>query len=201
MFYRVLAALIAVALIYITYEVIATQRHYKLLLTPSAPFMAMNYESGEIPVVQYIDLRCAECKKAVLVMMDYAEENPDVLYILRPIHRGDETGYNEARTVIASGAQKRYFETMRLIASYEGNPDEQFYRDNASLLDLDIDQLQKDLNSGEIGEIMQKNDLAIARSGLKSTQALMAGRKLYYLEGPLSEDDIAGMVEAERQKR
>ena len=201
MFYRILAAMVAVALIYIVYEVIATQRYYKLLLTPPAPFMAMNYDSGEIPVVQYIDLRCAECKKAALVMMDYAEQNPDVLYILRPIHRGDETGYNEARTVIATGAQGRYFDTMRIIAGFDGHPDEQFYRGNASLLDIDIDQLQKDVNSAETGEIMQKNDLAIAQSGLKSTQALMVGRKLYYLGAPLSENDVASMVEAERKKR
>ena len=201
MFYRILAAFIAVALIYVTYEVIATQRHYKLLHTPPAPFMAMNYDDGNLPVIQYIDLRCAECKKAALLMMDYAEKNPDVLYILRPIHRGDETGYHEARTLIATGMQERYFETVNLIAQHEGNPDESFYRDNASLLDIDIDRLQKDVDSDEMVEIMERNDRANAAAAIESTQSLMVGRQLYYLEAPLTVDVITSMVEAERQKR
>ncbi len=201
MFFRILAALIAVALIYCTYEIIATYSHYKTLHTPAAPFMAMNNDTGTIPVVQYIDLHCTDCKKAAIIMMDYAEKNPDVRYLLRPVFPGGEDRYSEVRTAIATGLQGKYWETMRAISLFDGAPDEKFYIENASFMDLDIDRLRQDVLSKEAGEITRKNLAAVNEANIKSTQALMVGKNLYYLQSPLTAEDVSRMVEAERQRR
>lgn len=202
MVYRILAALMAVALIYITYEIIATYRHYNLIQSPAAPFMAMNADTGTIPVVQIIDLHCQPCKEATLIMMEYAAKNPDVLYVLRPVYAGGDTQrYNEVRTAIATGLQGRYWETMRTISLFDGAPDAAFYEENGSLMDLDIERLKEDVQSTQAEKIVRKNARAVAAAGFKTTQALMVGKNLYYLQTPLTEDDVSQMVETERQGR
>lgn len=201
MFYRILAALIAMSLIYVAYEVITTHRTYKAILTPSAPFMAMNNETGTIPIVQFIDFRCDVCKQNALVAMDYAEKNPDVLYILRPVYQGGPDQYDEVRTAIATGLQDRYWQTMHTLALDEGIPDYDFYKDNAGLIDIDLKRLEDDALSAEAERITAKNARAANLAKFKSTQSIMAGRKIYYLQKPLTEADLSRIVEAERQGR
>lgn len=198
MFYRILAALVAVALIYVTYEIIATYRYYNVLHTPAAPFMAMNNDTGKIPVVQYIDLRCDVCKDNALVMMDYAAAHPDIFYILRPVYKNEDQNYTEARMAIATGLQGKYWETMRTISQYRGAPDLKFYEENASLIGLDLEKLKMDADSGEAADITARNTEAANRADFETTQSLMVGRRLYYLQKPLTEGDVSQMVEAQR---
>lgn len=201
MFYRILAALVAVALIYITYEIIATHSYYKFQHTPAAPFMAMNETTGTIPVVQYIDFSCKVCKDNTLVMMDFAEKNPDIKFILRPVFDNSPEQYDQVRTAIATGLQNRYWETMRAISQYDGIPDRKFYEDNASLIDLDMTKLEKDVFTEAVEKITQDNIRAVNAAQFESTQSLSVDRKLYYLTKPLTEADLSQMVEAERQSR
>lgn len=197
MFYRILAGLIAVALIYVTYEIIATNRTYNAIYSPPA-FMAMNADTGTIPIVQFLDFHCDVCKDNALVMMDYAEKNPDILYILRPVYNGGIERYDEVRTALATGLQDRYWQTMRTIAQYEGALTEEFYLENAALMDLDIERLKADVMTENAAKITEQNARAANKADFKSAQSLMVGGKLFYLQKPLTEDDLSRIVETAR---
>lgn len=201
MIFRILITLLAAALIYVTYEIIAAYSYDRFLQAPAASFMAMNEETGKIPVIQYMDLRCADCKKMALVVMDYAENNPDIDYVLRPIYPEGDDRKQESLDLLATGLQGHYWDAVRAVSQYDGNPDETFYRENASLIGIDFDRWDKDRKSPEILKIHDRNERAILQSQIKSTQALMIGRNLYYLQEPLTPETLSQMIEAERQKR
>jgi hypothetical protein len=200
MFYRILAALLVSALIYVTYEFYTAKSAYNTIYTPPR-FMAMNAETGTIPVVQFLDLHCATCKNNALVTMEYAEKNSDILFILRPVYNGEVERYYEVRVAIAAGMQNRYWEMMRTISMHNGALDNAFYQDNAALMDIDLKQLEIDVESEQARKMTAENTKAFNKSGIKSVQSLMVGDKIYYLQKPLTEDDLSRIVESARQAR
>jgi hypothetical protein len=197
--FRIFLVICTLVAAYILYEIAATYRYYHTIQTPSADFMVMNQETGTIPVIQFMDLNDPENKKANLLLMDYAEKNPDVLYMVRPVVQANENSAGQVLTLFAAGLQEKYWNLLRVISSYNGPLDDRFFRENAPLADIDIELLEKAVLDPKIEEILKNNSLAVRKSGIKSTQSLMVGRNIYYLSAPLTISDIDKMVGNERQ--
>lgn len=193
MFFRIFIILCAAAGLYAAYEIFGAQRHYHAIQTPQADFMVMNKDTGSISVIQFMDLNDADSKKNNLFLMDYAATHPEILYMVRPVFRtGTEEG--EVRGLFAAGLQNKYWELLRLISNYDGELNEEFLKENADLIELDVERMKKDFASAQVAELLEKNRDSVDKSGVKSTQSLMVGRNIYYLEAPLTTADIERMA-------
>ena len=132
-------------------------------------------------------------RKAVLLLIDYAEKHPEIKYVTRPVFHSEGADQQQVKFLMAAGLQGKYWDLLRFFTTYD-SVDAQFLKDNAAVIDLDFTRLQNDAGSAEVRDLVRDNFHAVQKSGVTTTQSLMVGRNIYYLDGPLTLPDLEKMI-------
>jgi len=148
----------------------------ELLQAQSNDWTKGNPDSNVI-LIEYLDFECEACGAYYPLVKRLLEEYDDkVLFISRyfPLS-GHKNGMTSALAVEAAGKQGKYWEMYNLLFEQQKNwgekksSDPTIFEQYAKQLNLDIEQLKKDVNSKEVKNRVIKDKNSGNRLGVSST--------------------------------
>ncbi len=201
MLFRIVMVVIALAVCYACYEIGAAQYFYYKLRNPEAKFTVLQEGNHSAPaIVEFMNYDCLYCKSSHAVLLDYAQNNPDIRYTVRPMPFDNGYAQEAAEMVLAAGLQGKFREFDKAITEYRGVPNDKFYRETAGLYEVDYDKMLRDKNDKIVQNMAKDNIDAVLSTGLQSTPAFMIGKTIYQLDRPLTLPDLIRMVQAEKAR-
>lgn len=199
MIFRIVVICLALAAAYVGYELWAVRNFYKTLQEPDPAFTVVNDgNQPSITIVELLNYNCVECRKAHLVLLDYAESNKDVRLVIRPVPFTNSKDPTER--ALAAGLQGKFREFDRAMTEFGGQYTEKFYREAAALYEVDYDRMIKDSAGETVFNMASENAKAATLARITTTPALMIGKTLYQPEGELTLPDLIRMVQQEKAR-
>lgn len=202
MVFRIFAVLLVLAIAMTGYKVWQARHALDGFYNPSTAFTVKNEgEAGGIKIVEFLHYGCMGCKKSHAILMDYAEQNPDVRVVIRPIPVSPEESQIAAERALAAGLQGKFWEMDKSLSEYGGPYDEKFYREVCALKEIDCDKLFKDSQSEKVHEYGQENITMAGQLGIQTAPALLINNTLYQPHTALTLPDLLRMVETEKGRK
>lgn len=199
MIFRIVVVCLALAAAYAGYELWAVRNFYKTLQDPDPAFTVVNDgNQASITIVEFLNYNCIECRKAHLVLLDYAESNKDVRLVIRPVPFANSKDSTER--ALAAGFQGKFRELDRAMTEYGGDYTEKFYREAAALYEIDYDRMVKDSAGKKVFDMAAENVKAAGMAEIKSNPTMMIGKSLYHPQGELTLPDLIRMVQQEKSR-
>ena len=148
---------------------------------------------GDVLVVEFFDYRCPYCKTVAGDLRQAVIADGRIRLVMKefPI-LGPQSVY-AARAALAADKQGRYEDFHFALMAFEGELDEATVLSLAEALDVDTAQLQKDMFSNEIDEILQRTFELAEALDVGGTPAFIVGGRL--VPGALGMEDLRRMVE------
>jgi protein-disulfide isomerase len=197
MLFRIVIICLTLAACYAGYELWTIRTFYKTLQEPAAEFTVINPgNQPAITIVEILNYNCIPCRKAHVVLLDYAERNKDVKLVIRPVPFSNSK--EDTERALAAGLQGKFADMDRAMTEYLGDFDEKFYRESAALYEIDYDRMLKDAESDEVYKLAEDNAKAAAMLNTSSVPALLIGKTLYQPEDDLTLPDLIRMVQTEQ---
>ena len=152
---------------------------------------------GDVQFVEFFDYQCSFCKQVLPTVMDLLEEDKklDVVMVEFPV-LGPVSEF-AAKAALASRNQNKYMEFHVALMGQRGRLNERKILKIAEDLGLDINQLQKDMNTPEITSHIQQNRNLAEALGLRGTPAFLIGKEI--APGAISKAQMMEMIDAARQ--
>jgi len=162
----------------------------------SADSPSIGPADADVTIVEFFDYNCGYCKRALPDVVSISETDKKVRFVFKEMPILGPTSTAAAKWAMAAHKQGKYFEYHSALMEFRGPKEEKQLEKLAKDVGLDLDQMKKDANSGEI-QAMIDADVALARTiGINGTPAFIVGETLY--PGYIGED---GMVNAIKEAR
>jgi protein-disulfide isomerase len=141
---------------------------------------------GDVTLVEFFDYNCGYCKRALPDIVKLVDEDSKVRLVLKELPIFGEDSEAAAKGALAAMKQNKYFEMHQKLYSESGKADKEKVLKVAGELGLDVDQLQKDMESDDVKKgIEEARDLA-QKLGLQGTPLFLIGDKVI----PGAPDDL-----------
>lgn len=200
MFFRIVIVCLVLAAAYALYEIITIRSFYKGLREPLASFAIKEGNRSYLTIVEFLNYDCGSCKDTHLVLLDYAERNPDITLVVRPVPFANDGAETAAEMALAAGLQDKFWDMDRALVEYKGTLDEKFYRESAAVYDIDYERMAREAEEETVQKMARDNASAIIRTGADISPAIIVGKTLYQLEKPLTLTDLMRMVTKEKSR-
>lgn len=139
-----------------------------LLVDPAYSFVAGNV-NGDITVVEFFDYNCPYCRQAYKDLDKLLEEDKNVRVVLKEYPILGEASKQASLAALAARKQNKYMEFHTALLSAKGRINDEQITTIAKQVGLDVDQLQKDMKSKEIEDILNKNIEVGLKLGINGT--------------------------------
>lgn len=200
MFFRIVTICLVLAAGYASYQIWAVRNYYNFIRLPDAAFTIHKAQGNQtsLTIVEFLDYGCLPCRTSHRVLMEYAQKNPDITVVIRPVPYAPDMAKVAAESALAAGLQGKFWEMDKALTEYMGAYDDKFYRETAAVYDLDYERMVNDAKGDKVFELAKNNVAASVRAGVTSAPALMVGDTVYELKQPLTVPDLIRMVQAEK---
>lgn len=198
---------LALRLIYLTVFVLAALVGWKVWAQQSslraAPqtlaAMAYGPEDAKVTVVEFMDYRCAACRKAHSVMMQATEEFPDVRFTFRHLPVFGKPSVVEAQMAQTAARHGRFREMHEILINRENAVQEEEILTLAAQARLDTNSFRDEMRQPDNAEIMYKT-LDIAKTlHIDQTPAYIIGNRVFIPRGaPVTIEDLRREINAAR---
>lgn len=204
MLFRFVVLLLACLLVLAGYKIFSLHAYYTKLYSLPSSFegMAKGPEASSKPVlVEFINYDCPACKGVHLLFLAYAEKNPDVRYVARPLPSGDLVPDEASRMAVAAGMQGKFFAFSRALAQSKDPLGSSAYRRIAQTLGVNYEKMESDAQSEKVEDILYENEEAFFAAGFKVVPSFIIGHSFHTLDKILTEDDLLARIRAEGKTR
>ena len=152
----------------------ALEDNWDLIAKDPLSYVAGNPE-GDVTIVEFFDYNCGWCKRATPVMMELLESDKNIRMVFKefPI-RGKESD-ETARAAVAAIKQGKYFELHQTAMNAEGEMTLERFLDLAEDVDLDMDQLKKDMEDPKVEEVLGTNYALAELLYIEGTPSFVVG--------------------------
>ncbi len=134
---------------------------------------------GDVTVVEYFDYNCGYCKKAFQDISKLLEEDKNIRVVFQEMPILSPSSKNMATIAMAAHKQGKYFEMHTALMNYRGPQTIEAFMGLAGKQGLDVEQLKKDIGSGDIDQAILKS-MEMARSvGITGTPGFVIGERIY----------------------
>jgi protein-disulfide isomerase len=152
---------------------------------------------GTVTLVEFFDYQCGYCKSMLGPLQAMLKDNSDVRVVMKEFPILGDASVIAARASLAADRQGRYLEFHTALLNYRGRLNEQVIMQVANEAGLDMKQLVKDMNSGEVqAQISQTYELAKALS-IEGTPAFTIDGQL--IPGAVNHDQLVALIESARK--
>ncbi|MCZ0941806.1 MAG: DsbA family protein [Gammaproteobacteria bacterium] len=155
--------------------------------------------SGGVTVVEFFDYRCGYCKRSLDAVRGLLGADGVRVEMREYPILGDESEA-AARAALAAARQGAYEAAHFALMAHEGGFDAAAIESIMGELGLDVEKLTADMESTEVGALIEANRDLAARIGVTGTPAFLAlgPGGVEVSPGALDEDRLARMVDAVR---
>lgn len=185
----------------------AIPRLAKKLFTVPENQLAGN-PKGNTTIVEFFDYQCGYCKQVAPMLKQMIEKDKNIRVIYKDFPIFGPTSEMAARAVIASAKQNKYIEMHDALIALDKPLDEKAIMDTAKSLNLNIDQLKKDMNTPEINVQLEENQQMADQLGLVGTPAFIVASypvtrqmKYFFVPGLPNQTVLENLIEATRGKK
>lgn len=154
--------------------------------------------NGDVTVVEFFDYNCGYCKRALPDIKKILSEDKNVRFVFKDMPILGPTSKTAAQWALAAHKQGKYFEYYVAVMEHNGPKEEAELEKIAKQVGLDVEQMKKDIASGDIDKELNQS-LAVAHEiGVSGTPAFVVGKT--FVPGYVGEDGLKDAIAAEREK-
>ncbi len=152
-----------------------TSNKEKLFNDPASP--STGNTNGDVMIVEFFDYQCGHCKEMQPVIESLLAKNKNVKIIYKEFPIYGASSNFASKAALAAAKQNKYLEFHNALFKVSGALNEHKVLEVAKSVNLNIDQLKKDMNDPAVkNELTQNYDLAKALS-LIGTPSFVLGNK------------------------
>lgn len=172
-------------------------RQADLLNDPNSP--VSGNPDGDVTVVEFFDYRCGYCKRVAGAVTQLQQDDPNIRVVYKDFPILGEASVLAASAALASKAQGKHLAFHEaLLASKQELTRETLFA-IASEVEINVEQLQKDMASPSIETIIEHNRVLARELGINGTPGFIVGTEL--VPGTLNLKDLNYLVRQVRDER
>ncbi|WP_457670860.1 DsbA family protein [Thiolapillus sp.] len=153
---------------------------------------------GNTIVVEFFDYNCPYCKKVFPSMEKLIAEDGDIKIVMKELPvLGPDSEY-AAKAALAAQMQGKYDQFHARMMNQGGRLSREGVLAAAKAVDLDLNQLQKDMQSPEVQQELARSSAWAQRLGVNGTPAFVIGEEL--IPGAIDGQRMKQYVELARKK-
>jgi len=134
---------------------------------------------AEIKMVEFFDYRCSHCKSVSSTLNDLVKENPNVKIYMKDMPILGQDSLEAAKAAVAAGFLGKYSEFHDALFAYNGKLDTKAFREIATKVGLNPDELIEMTNSDKVSQILMENRMAASIVELQGTPTIFIEDKMY----------------------
>jgi protein-disulfide isomerase len=131
---------------------------------------------ADLKIVEFMNYGCDKCRNIHPNTMEAIQKDGKVRLIIRPVVEQGDWSEMLVQYVYAAGEQGKFLEMHEGIIENWPIDDELFLIKYAENLDLDLDQLSRDVQSDEIKELVKINQDIFIRWQLNTVPTFFVGK-------------------------
>jgi len=161
-------------------------------------FVAGNPD-GNITLVEFSDYNCGYCKRAHNVVADFIEADGNIRLIVKEFPILGPGSTLAARAALASTMQdnaKKYGAFNDALMKHRGSHSEATVMKIAATIGLDVDQLEVDMESPEIDDMVKRTFDLAEKLSINGTPAFILGNQV--VRGFVPVEELTRLAEAAR---
>ena len=153
---------------------------------------------ADVTVVEFFDYNCGYCKRALPDIQKVVDQDDNVRFVFQEMPILGDSSRKAAEWALAAHNQGKYFEYHVALMEHRGPKEDDQLEKLASDVGLDVEQMKKDIASGDIDKELQEA-LNMAREiGVSGTPAFIVGKT--FIPGYIGEDGLKEAISQEREK-
>lgn len=169
-------------------------------LFESAHQVTLGDPHGDVTMVEFFDYNCGFCKGALPAMLALLQDDPKLKVVLKEWPILGPGSVEAAHVAIAVRMQdpdgKKYLEFHRKLLGDPGQANKEKALAAAEAAGLDVAQVEKDMDSNEVGTTIDE-DFALARAvGISGTPGYVIGNTV--VAGAVGLDGLKGEIASAR---
>lgn len=167
------------------------------LTRPGAP--SAGSENPDVTVVEFFDYNCGYCTRALPDIQNILKTDSNVRFVFKEMPILGPTSKTAALWSLAAQRQGKYFEFHVAVMGHRGPKEEAELEKLAKGIGLDVEQIRKDIATGEIEADLQKTVEIAQKVGVQGTPAFIVGST--FIPGYVGEEGLKQAIETERAKK
>lgn len=142
---------------------------------PNAPVLG---SADGTAVVEFFDYNCSFCKRATEPVKNLIEEDGDVRLVMREFPILGPGSMFAARAALAARKQGHYEQMHWALMSHQGQVTEEFVRETAKRLGLDLERLETDMGGPEVDEHIATSMRLAQALNINGTPSFVVGDEI-----------------------
>lgn len=141
-------------------------------------------QSADLEVVEFLDYSCPTCRSLHPTVKRAIERDGRIRHVVRPIvpMQDNDIGMKAAALAFSAGKQGKFFEAHNMLIENYRNINDAYIEQFAKTLDLNEEQLRRDMNDPDIRKDLIKNQKILNNlKGVSVPTFLVNGRLLYQI--------------------
>ncbi len=154
--------------------------------------------NGDVTVVEFFDYNCGYCKRALPDIQAAIKGDDNLRVVFKEMPILGPTSKTAAEWALAAHKQGKYFEYHIALMEHKGPKEEAQLAKLAKDSGLDVEQMKKDLDSGEIEKELNQVMEVAREIGVSGTPAFIVGKT--FIPGYVGEDGLKQAIADERKR-
>ena len=134
--------------------------------------------AGDVAIVEFFDYRCQYCRRVVTSVRKLIEEDDKIRLVMKEFPILGPQSIQAARAALASVGQGKYEEFHFALMTEPGDMSDPHIRRIARSVGLDVERLQKDMQSPDIDDMIRRNHELARALDISGTPAFVIGDAL-----------------------
>ena len=153
---------------------------------------------GKVTMVEFFDYNCGYCKRAMPDVMRMIEEDKDLRLVMKEFPILGPGSQVAAKAAIASKKQGKYWDFHLAMLGHDGHVEADTVMEIAKSVGLDVEKLKADMESEEIGAILEANMSLAQKLGIQGTPAFIIDETL--IPGAIGFEGLTASVKQVRDQ-
>jgi protein-disulfide isomerase len=154
--------------------------------------------NGKVTMVEFFDYNCGYCKRAMPDVMRMVEEDKDLKLVIKEFPILGPGSLVAAKAALASKKQEKYLDFHLALLGHEGHLEADTVMEIATTVGLDVAKLKADMETEEVGNILEANMSLAQKLGIQGTPAFIVDETL--IPGAIGYEALAASVKQVRDQ-
>jgi protein-disulfide isomerase len=154
--------------------------------------------NGKVTMVEFFDYNCGYCKRAMPDVMRMVEEDKDLKLVMKEFPILGPGSLVAAKAALASKKQGKYLDFHLALLGHEGHVEADSVMEIAKSVGLDVAKLKTDMESEEVGIVLEANMSLGQKLGIQGTPAFIVDETL--IPGAIGYEGLAASVKQVRDQ-
>jgi protein-disulfide isomerase len=138
----------------------------------------MGNPKGDVTIVEFFDYNCAFCKATYDALMDTVKADGKVRVVLKEFPILTDDSALASRIALSAKKQGKYEDLHRAYMKYRGKLDEKTAYKLAADVGLNMEQVKKDMASGDFDKLIRRNKEIARALGVDGTPTFIIGDRI-----------------------